>query len=563
MHATTRALALTACLVTGCTEGYIGGTGAPGGGEPGPGSSIPTATPNGKAPVGASVGPTAIRRLSKPELANTLADLFPSLPAGFGATLDVPDDNVIPMAFSLPGTVSDLEVKRFMDMAEDVNTALGANHPAKQLSCGTMDDAACARGFVSSFGKRAYRRPMDPAEIDDLMALYSKLRTDTDLKYARDEALTVIVQAILQSPGFLYHWERGLAAPQVDGKLIKFDSYEMASRLSYLLWNSMPDAALMTAADTNKLATPDEVAAQAKRLLDSPRADQTIADFITQWLELGPLAGSIKDAAAYPAFKMPLLDSMRAETVAFSRDVLRGQSPTLANLLTAKYTFVDPALATYYGVQADAAGRADLTRNGRLGLLTQGSVMAVKGNSYRTSPVRRGKFVLNRMLCTNIPPPPPDAVPDIPSIDPNKTLRQQMAEHRSNPSCAACHDTMDPIGYAFEHFDGAGKFRDTDQGKAIDSSGTILLDGATVAFNDAAGLATALAASAEARECFTKQWLRYAIGRFEQDADAAATAHLKTFYEQSSFNTRDLIVEITRTLPFSHRAAAEGEGLAP
>ena len=111
--------------------------------------------------------------------------------------------------------------------------------------------------------------------------------------------------------------------------------------------------------------------------------------------------------------------------------------------------------------------------------------MAVKGNSYRTSPVRRGKFVLNRMLCTNIPPPPPDAVPDIPSLDPSKTLRQQMAEHRTNPSCAACHDTMDPIGYAFEHFDGAGKYRNDDHGQAIDSSGTILLDGATVAFNDA------------------------------------------------------------------------------
>ena len=141
-----------ACLATGCTEGYIGN----------PRETRRLATPSGKAPLNASVGPTAIRRLSKPELANTLADLFPGLPAGFGATLDVPDDNIIPMAFSLPGTVSDLEVKRFMDMAEGVITALGANQPAKQLQCGTMDDTACARGFVTSFGKRAFRRPMDP-----------------------------------------------------------------------------------------------------------------------------------------------------------------------------------------------------------------------------------------------------------------------------------------------------------------------------------------------------------------------------------------------------------------
>jgi hypothetical protein len=138
-----------------------------------------------------------------------------------------------------------------------------------------------------------------------------------------------------------------------------------------------------------------------------------------------------------------------------------------------------------------------------------------------------------------------------------------MAEHRANSSCAACHDTMDPIGYAFEHFDGAGKYRNDDHGQPIDASGTIVLDGQTVAFNDAAGLAAALAASTEARECFTTQWLRYSLGRFEQDADASAVDHLKSFYKQAGFNTRDLIVEITRTLPFSHRAVAEGEGVTP
>ncbi|HET6279557.1 MAG TPA: DUF1592 domain-containing protein [Polyangia bacterium] len=544
--------------------GVVGGGGISGGsGDSGAGTAIPTANPNGQAPVGATVGPTALRRLSRQELMNTLGDLFPTLPAGFGATLDIPDDNSVAMAFSLPGSVSDLEVKRFMDMAEATMTALGTNQPGKQLACGTMDDTTCVRGFVTSFGKRAFRRPLDAAEIDDLMALYSKLRTDAELTYPRIDAVTLLAQAILQAPGFLYHWERGLAPPQMDGKLVKFDNYEMASRLSYFLWNSMPDAALMAAADANGLASPSDVAAQAKRLLDSPRADQTLADFITQWLELGPLATSIKDADAYPTFKAPLLDSMRDETVKFSRDVLRGPAPSFANLLTARYTFVDPALASYYGVTAGAGGRVDLTPTGRMGLLTQGALMAVKGNSYRTSPVRRGKFILNRLLCVDVPPPPPDVAPDLQALDPSKTLREQMAEHRSNPRCAACHDVMDPLGYAFERFDGAGKYRSDDHGQAIDSSGTISLDGATVAFNDAVGLAAALAKSPQARDCFTRQWLRYALGRFEQDADQGAVAHLKTFYASPDFNTRDLIVEITRTLPFSHRAVAEGEGVGP
>jgi Protein of unknown function (DUF1588)/Protein of unknown function (DUF1585) len=189
--------------------------------------------------------------------------------------------------------------------------------------------------------------------------------------------------------------------------------------------------------------------------------------------------------------------------------------------------------------------------------------MAVKGNSYRTSPVRRGKFILNRMLCSTVPPPPPNVVPELPPPDPTKTLRQQMAEHRSMASCAVCHTTMDAIGFAFEHFDGAGNYRDTDREQPIDASGSIEIDGAPIAFRDATDLATSFASSPEAQGCFTRQWLRYSIDRFEQDADAAATAYLSSFFERSKLNTRDLLVEITRTLPFSHRAPAEGEVLTP
>jgi hypothetical protein len=564
-----RALALGACLGAGCqgaiTGGGVGiGGGSGVGGSAPPGTSTaPTANPNGKAPAGATVGPNAIRRLSRQELTNTLNDLFPALPVGFSASLDLPADNDIALAFALPGTVSDLEVKRFMDLAEGTIAALGTKQPGNQLSCVGMDETACARGFVSTFAKRAFRRPADASEVDDLMALYAKLRTDPDMSYGLQDALCVVVEAILQSPGFLYRWERGLAAPQLDGGLVKFDSYEMASRLSYFLWKSMPDATLMAAADANHLTTPDQVSAQAQRMLADPRADQALADFVTQWLELGPLSTSLKDATAYPTFTPDLLASMRAETVAFSRDVLRGATPTFANLITAKYTIVDQKLAAYYGVTPDASGRVDLSGTGRLGLLTQGSLMAVKGNSYRTSPVRRGKFVLNRLLCSIIPPPPPNAVPDLQSPDPTKTMRQQMAAHRNNVACAACHDVLDPIGYAFEHFDGAGNYRSQEQGGAVDASGTIALDGATVSFNDVSGLAAALAASPEAQGCFTLQWLRYSLGRFEQAADLAATQHLRSFYGQSGFNTRDLIVEITRSLPFSHRAIAAGEGLTP
>jgi len=554
----------------GTGSSATGSTGAAGssGSSSGTGSSTTggqgggTADPGGKAGV-ATVGESPLRRLGKTELYNTVRDLFPTLKADFNADIDLPADNDVQLAFAIPGTVSDLEVKRFMDLAEATIAALGTSAPGNQVTCGA-DQTACARTFVTTFGKRAFRRPLDPVEVDDLMALYTKLRTDPEMAYNLPQALGIVVEAMLQSPGFLYRWERGLAAPQTDGSLVKFDNYEMASRLSYFLWNSMPDAALLTAADAGQLSTPDQVATQAARLLADKRTDETFADFVTQWLELGPLKDIIKDAANYPGFKPEFRDSMRAETVAFTRDVLRGPSPTFTSLLTAPYTYVNSTLGQYYGVTADATGKVNLAGTARLGVLTQGALMAVKGNSYRTSPVRRGKFILNRMLCESVPPPPPDVVPELPPPDPTKTLREQMADHRTKASCAACHTTMDALGFAFEHFDGAGNYRKDDNGHPIDASGKVTLDGPLVLeFQDSTDLAKALAATPAAHACFAKQWLRFAIDRFEQDADGAAVAYLVSSYEGSALDTRDLAVKVTRTLPFSHRAPAQGEVLTP
>ena len=541
-----------------------GGANAVGGassaGSPG---TATTADPEGNAPVDATVGQNPLRRLGKIELTHTVRALLPTLPASFDVSAGLPDDNAIQLAFSLPGTVSDVEVKRFMDLAEGSAKALAATSPGTTFDCAGADEPTCTRAFIASFGKRAFRRPVDSAEVDDLFALYQKLRTDPDMAYDFRGALGVLVEAILQSPGFIYRWERGLQAPQADGALVKLDGYEVASRLSYFVWNSMPDDELMAAAAAGQLSTPDEVAAQAQRLLADSRADETLGDFVSQWLELGNLPSLIKDKNAFPDFNADLATSMANETLAFTHDVLRGNSPTFTSLLTAKYTFADPALAKYYGVTPDGAGRVDLSASPRLGLLTQASLMAAKGNSYRTSPVRRGKFIINRLLCTVVPPPPPDVVPELPPPNPMLTVRQQMAEHRSTPACAACHTQMDALGFAFEHFDGAGKQRELDGTNAIDSSGSVMLDGQTLSFTNASELSTALSQSATAQHCFARQWLRYAIDRFEQDADSSAAKYLETSYSQGGLDTRALIVAITRTLPFSHRAPAEGEVLTP
>jgi hypothetical protein len=544
----------------GATPSSTGLVGSTAGAKPT--SSAPVATDAAVSDT-PTVGLAPLRRLGKTELHNTLRDLFPSLPADFDSKIEVPADNDVQLAFSLPGTVSDLEVKRFMDLAEAALSALGANAPHRNVDCAGSDETACARTFIASFGKRAYRRPVDPDELTDLLALYSKLRTDPDLAYGLEDALGIVVQAILQSPGFLYRWERGLAPPLADGALVKFDDYEIASRLSYFLWNSLPDSQLMAVADASQLHTPDQIAAQAARLLADPRTDDTFMDFVSQWLELGPLPQLIKDANAYPDWKPELLTPMRNESTAFARDVLRSSSPTFANLLTARYTFVAEPLATYYDVTPDRDGRVDLSGTARLGLLTQAALMAVKGNSYRTSPVRRGKFILNRLLCQSVPPPPPNVVPELPPPDPTKTLREQMAMHRDSLVCASCHDRLDNLGFAFEHFDGAGNYRETEGGHAIDATGSALLDGTKIEFRDATELVQALANSKEAQACFARQWLRYALDRFEQPADDVAVGQLATSYTNAALDTRKLIVEITRTLPFTHRAPAPGEDLSP
>lgn len=438
---------------------------------------------------------------------------------------------------------------------------LGGKAPAAAPCSG--DEGACAKSFIESFGKRAFRRPLGEVEVSDLLALYQKLRSDPELAYGFDQALAVLVEAMLQSPGFIYRWERGLQAPLRDGQLVKYDGFEVASRLSYFLWNTMPDDELLAAADAGLLSTPDQIAAQAERLLADVRTDQTFGDFATQWLELGPLSALVKDTNVFQGFTPELRSAMAQETFDFVRDVLRGPSPTLTTLLTANYTKVAPVLAQYYSVSVDGSGRADLTGSGRLGLLTQASVLSVKGNSYRTSPVRRGKFVLNRMLCGSVPPPPPDVVPELPAPDPSKSLREQMAEHATNPTCASCHRVMDGLGFAFEHFDGAGKYRELEGTQNIDSNGTAAIDGAEASFTDASNLAQLLAGSADAQRCFTLQWLRYALDRFEQEADTGAAQYLETAFGAAGLDTRRLLVDITRTLPFSHRAPAEGEVLDP
>ncbi len=554
------------CLLAaiGCT-GELGASGGLGngddgtGGPGGPGSGI-----NGDGdgdidktllPPGAAA--TDIRRLRQSEFRNTVRDLLPALPATFDPGEDIPHDNHVELAFAVPGTVSSLEVNRFADMAEEALELLGAGSPGTLAQC-DADEATCSQQFIVDFATAAFRRPPLPQEIENLTSLYASLRNNAEATFPISEALDVVVEALLQSPGFLYRWELGPQAPQGTDGIVKYTPVELASRLSFFLWNTGPDEELLDAARTGGLDDAEGIANQARRMMTMPEFDRGIGDFVTQWLEITGLPTIVKDSGVYPNFNPGLAQAMYEEAQVFARDVFRGPDPTVTNLLTSTTSRVSPELASYYGVSPSADGSIDLTGT-RKGILMQGAVQAAKGNSYRTSPVRRGKFVLNRLLCENVPPPPPDAVVDLPPADPNLTLREQLAMHASAPSCANCHSTMDPLGLAFEHFDGAGAYRDLEGTLEIDASGSITFKGNTWAFHDANELIDFLVDDLAVQDCFALQWTRYALGRFEQDAEEGSVARILAAHRDAALDLSELVVAIVTSMPFTHRALREGE----
>ncbi len=517
-----------------------------------------------------SAGATGIRRLRRLELEHSVRDLLPALPGDFDVSRDIPKDNHVELAFAVPGTVSELEVNRFSDLAEEVLLELGTQSPGAMFSC-SDPEAVCAERFVSTLAEKAFRRAPLAEEVADLMSLYESLRSDPEVSFSVPEALDVVVEALLQSPGFLYRWELGPQAPALDGAaldgaaalngaaLVKFTPSEMASRLSYFLWRSPPDEILREAAKAGLLATTEDVAAQTRRMLSDPRFDAALRDFVVQWLEISELPTIVKDSGVYPTFNLSLAQAMYDEAGSFMTEVFRSSTPTLDAVLTETATTVTPELAQYYGVALSADGKADLSTTARKGILMQGAVLSAKGNSYRTSPVRRGKFILNRLLCEEVPPPPPDAVVDLPPAQPGLTLREQLAQHASSKACSNCHSTMDPLGLAFEHFDGAGAYRELEDSRPIDASGQLSIAGVDWEFDDAGELVDLLVDEPLVHECFALQWMRYALDRFEQSVEAGAAARIIEAHETAHLNITELVVAITTSKPFSHRTLSEGE----
>lgn len=502
---------------------------------------------------------TPLRRLTRDEFANTVKDLLGAVNAAEG----FPEDAVGGSGFYSPGSVSTLEAQYLLQAAEKVGAKLTAAQLATVLRCSpaTDEEAACAADFITRFGKKAYRRPLNESETVGLLALFNQARTT--LKYTFDESARFLLQAILQSPGFLYHNEAVTTLPDAEG-LVRLDAYALASRLSYFLWNTMPDDALFAAAAEGRLETSDDIAREARRMIGDEKFRNALKSFHWQWLGIKNLEGESKDETLFPQFTPELVAAMQRETLEFVSHVVLNDG-RLKTMLTAPYSFINADLAKLYGlagvtVPAGSFSRVELNPDQRAGVLTQASFLAWGATSTQPLPPRRGLRILEQFLCQSTPPPP-NEVPSPPEPKPNVTNRERFEEHNQNGCATACHQMIDPLGFAFENYDAVGAFRFLDSGKTVDASGAVPLapDAQPTSFKNAVELTSSMANSKEVSSCVATHWFRYALGRADQKGDEASLDSALQRFLSADTDLRELMVAIAQSRSFRYRTPSQGE----
>ena len=525
--------------------GPPGSTGSGGAGSGGGGNSM-TGTEPGKGtppPPPSVTGRTPLRRLTRPQFNNTIRDLL-GLEGDFAAGFGVDEDGS-GFRSNITSPVSASQVDKFDQVAADLATRAVAAGVEKLAPCAPPRgaEATCADEFLRDFGKRAFRRPLTAEELARYKTVYQAGRGAGDFP----AGITLVLSAMLQSPNFLYIPEIGLKG--TGSGPVTLDRYEVASRLSYFLTDSMPDPELFAAADADKLRTADEMGAQAARLLKTDRAREVTVGFFKQWLEIEAMGTVEKDAQAYPTFNPELRAAMQAEIETFVSHVLRDGDGKLSTVLTAGFSFPKGPLGAVYGVPA-ADTRVDLPAGQRAGLFTLPGIMAMYGHPDQSAPVSRGYLVADKLLC-NTPPPAPDNVEiTVPKPDPNKTTRERFEAHRSNPSCASCHALMDPYGLAFEHYDGMGRYRQMDGNRPVDAAGELPGLGP---IKNAVEMMPKLAGSPEVISCMTRQWFRFAFGRMDGDIDKGTLTALQDSFTRAEHRIPDLITTLATAPAFRQR----------
>lgn len=521
-----------------------GGTGTPGV-PPGNTPAVPGA------PAPDEPSPAFTRRLTHEEFDNTIADLLGiegAHSAGLAAdvavqgfTNNVTGQNVTPTL-----------AEQYITIIEGLSRQATANLNGR-LGCdaAALGEEACVEQFIGNFGKKAWRRPLTTEEQTRGLELFRTARS----KYDLTTAVQMLVQYFLLSPHFMYLVEP-LPAGAAPGSIVPLDGWQVASRLSYFLLGSMPDEALLAAAESGALDTPDGVAAEARRLLSLPRARQRIGLFFVEWLRLRTIDKLQKDATLFPDFDLTMGQLLKEQVELFAQAVIIDEEGTAQDLLTAPFTYVNNRLAPLYGVQAPAGStlaRVELNPNQRAGLLTHAAVLATYAHQNQTDPVTRGKFIRESVLCDTVPGVPAGLVVTAPEVVPGSTTRERFKQHQEDPGCSGCHALMDPIGLGFENFDPIGQWRDMDNGIAVDATGEIIGTDVAGKFNGAVELAHKLAASEQTMACFAKTWLRFALGRSESATDKGGLQVAGERFEAAGFRMTELLVALAQTNTFRHQ----------
>ena len=463
-----------------------------------------------------AIQPTALRRLSPEQARNTVRDLFgvPDL------EITYEDDTEV---------ITELGVRQLRSTADAVIAARDA-WSTDVYGCdtaGALDDA-CTETFIRSFGPKVFRRPIADSEVDLLMSVYENAAYGEQLSYA--DSLDVVLSTMLQAPAFIYVMETGTPVEDVAGTVLALDGYSVANRLSYFLWDSMPDDALFAAAEAGELSSEAGISAQVERMLQSPRAKDRIRKMVTKWLHIDGaglrivLEDSVKDPDLYPEFSPALMEAMRIEVEALvDRALLEGGDAGFEMLMTSREAYVNASLAELYGVQGpaddDSWAWVTLPEEERAGILTRAAFLTVHAGQRVQSPIFRGVYVIEEILCGELGDPPPTAndtpveEPLDPDADPMTVRELVDARTMNDATCAACHALINPPGFLFEHYDALGRWRSTEvqSGLEIDAVAELTMGDAAGPMSDALAMSQALVDSGDARACFAKKWAEIAL----------------------------------------------------
>jgi hypothetical protein len=528
-------------------------------GLPTPVDPVTGAAPGAQACAPAALPRTRIWRLSHGQLKNTLADVFQY--AGTAVDSLPPDARLDGFANRADRLgLSQLLLEHYFRIGDEVGADV-VRRSGEFLGCpvAQLGEGTCLADFLRKVGRRAWRRALDDADVQELASVYTaSAKADSP-----EAGLKSVVSALLLSPNFLFRTELGPISDKT-GATVRLTDFELAASLAYMLWDGPPDDALLDLAAAGKLHDPATLAAEARRMFtSSKRAPDALGVFMRQWLKIDDLPGQTKDSTLFPFYSAQVGQDLLDETRLLFDDIVfaAGGDRSVRTLFTSTKGFANARTAAIYGLDPAALdpkspglAKVDLDPKRRRGLLTSGAFLAAHAGGDATKVVDRGAFLREEFLCAEVPAPPQNFKFEDAAITEDMTAREKLTIHAKNPACGSCHHLFDGIGFALENYDAVGRFRDTEHGKMIDPTGVLPLpEGGDITFSNFVDLVDQLAKKPDIYNCFATQYLSYATGRGMRDIDSCERANLLATFAQSGYRVDGLVVGLVTSTAFTTR----------